>query len=64
MHAAVYFLIRHNEKALSTWNSLDDWNNWLQSKQRLQLQKQIDDLLVEVTQFHTPNKKPCNFALK
>jgi heme-degrading monooxygenase HmoA len=38
---------------ISTWNSLDDWNNWLQSKQRLQLQKQIDDLLGEVTQYRT-----------
>ena len=36
---------------ISTWNSLDDWNNWLQSKQRMNLQKQIDDLLGEVTQY-------------
>ena len=36
---------------LSTWNSLDDWNNWLQSKQRMALQKQVDDLLGEVTQY-------------
>ena len=35
----------------STWNSLDDWNNWLQSKQRMALQKQVDDLLGEVTQY-------------
>ncbi len=36
---------------LSTWNSLDDWNKWLQSKQRMALQKQVDDLLGEVTQY-------------
>jgi heme-degrading monooxygenase HmoA len=36
---------------LSTWNRLDDWNNWLQSKQRVALQKQVDDLLGEVTQY-------------
>ena len=36
---------------LSTWNSLDGWNNWLQSKQRMALQKQVDDLLGEVTQY-------------
>jgi heme-degrading monooxygenase HmoA len=36
---------------ISTWNSLDDWNNWLQSKKRINLQKQIDDLLGEVTQY-------------
>ena len=36
---------------LSTWNSLDDWNTSLQSKQRMALQKQVDDLLGEVTQY-------------
>ena len=36
---------------LSTWNSLDDWNTWLQSKQRMALQKQVDDLLGQITQY-------------
>ena len=36
---------------ISTWNSLDDWNRWLQSEQRIALQEQIDDLLGEITQF-------------
>jgi heme-degrading monooxygenase HmoA len=36
---------------MSTWNSLDDWNNWLQSKQRMVLQKQVDELLGEITQY-------------
>ena len=36
---------------ISTWNSLDDWNRWLHSQQRVTLQKQVDDLLGEVTQY-------------
>ena len=36
---------------ISTWNSLDDWNRWLQSEQRMTLQKQVDDLLGEITQY-------------
>ena len=36
---------------ISTWNSVDDWNRWLQSEQRMTLQKQVDDLLGEITQY-------------
>jgi heme oxygenase (mycobilin-producing) len=36
---------------ISTWNSLDDWNRWLQTEERIALQKQIDDLLGETTQY-------------
>ena len=36
---------------ISTWNSLDDWNRWLKSEQRMALQKQVDDLLGEKTQY-------------
>lgn len=36
---------------ISTWNSLDDWNRWLQSEQRMALQKQIDALLGEITRY-------------
>ena len=36
---------------ISTWNSLDDWQNWLNNDQRKALQKQIDDLLGEPTQY-------------
>ncbi len=36
---------------ISTWNSLDDWNRWLQSEQRMALQKQVDDLLGETTEY-------------
>jgi heme-degrading monooxygenase HmoA len=36
---------------ISTWNTLEDWNRWLQSEQRIAIQKQIDDLLGEITQY-------------
>ena len=36
---------------LSTWNSLDDWNRWLKSDQRMELQKQVDELLGEETTY-------------
>jgi heme-degrading monooxygenase HmoA len=35
---------------ISTWNSLDDWNRWLKNEKRMALQKQVDDLLGEITQ--------------
>jgi len=36
---------------ISTWNTIDDWNRWLQSEQRIALQKQVDGLLGETTQY-------------
>jgi heme-degrading monooxygenase HmoA len=36
---------------ISTWNTIADWNRWLQSEQRMALQKQVDDLLGEITQY-------------
>lgn len=36
---------------ISTWNSLDDWNRWLNSQDRKALQEQVDDLLGEKTQY-------------
>lgn len=36
---------------ISTWNNLDGWNRWLQIEQRMALQKQVDDLLGEITQY-------------
>jgi len=36
---------------MSTWNSLDDWNLWLHSEQRMSFQKQINDLLGETTKY-------------
>ena len=36
---------------ISTWNSLEDWNRWLQNDQRMSLQSRIDDLLGEKTKY-------------
>ena len=36
---------------ISTWNSLNDWNRWLNSEPRKALQVQVDDLLGEKTQY-------------
>ena len=36
---------------ISTWNSLEDWNRWLNSEQRQEIQKKVDDLLGEKTQY-------------
>jgi heme oxygenase (mycobilin-producing) len=36
---------------ISTWNGIEDWNRWLNSKQRTDIQKQIDELLGEETEY-------------
>jgi heme-degrading monooxygenase HmoA len=36
---------------LSTWNSVDDWNRWLNSDERKSLQDQVDELLGEKTEY-------------
>jgi len=36
---------------ISTWNSAEDWNRWLSSETRMQIQMQIDDLLGEKTEY-------------
>ena len=36
---------------ISTWNSLDDWNRWLQSEERRSIQNMVEILLGEVTQY-------------
>lgn len=36
---------------ISTWNSLDDWNRWLQSEARMSIQEQIDGLLNQTTRY-------------
>jgi heme-degrading monooxygenase HmoA len=36
---------------ISTWNSLEDWNNWLNSEERRLLQDQVDTLLGETTEY-------------
>jgi heme-degrading monooxygenase HmoA len=36
---------------ISSWNSIEDWNRWLNSEQRTTIQKQIDELLGEETVY-------------
>ena len=36
---------------ISTWNTLDDWNKWMHSDERNVVQKQIDDLTGEKTEY-------------
>jgi heme-degrading monooxygenase HmoA len=36
---------------ISTWNTLEDWNKWMNSEERMAIQKQIDKLLGEKTLY-------------
>ncbi|KPJ78241.1 MAG: hypothetical protein AMJ54_04515 [Deltaproteobacteria bacterium SG8_13] len=36
---------------ISTWNTLEDWNRWLNSKERQELQNQVDELLGGKTEY-------------
>lgn len=36
---------------ISTWQSMDDWRDWTLSKERIELQDQIDRLLGQPTQY-------------
>jgi heme-degrading monooxygenase HmoA len=36
---------------ISTWNTLEDWNRWLNSPERQELQNQVDELLGEKTEY-------------
>ena len=36
---------------LSTWQSVEDWHRWQASGTRMEIQKQIDDLLGEPTAY-------------
>lgn len=36
---------------ISTWQSMDDWRAWTLSKERIEVQEQIDKLLGEPTQY-------------
>jgi heme-degrading monooxygenase HmoA len=39
------------ELVISTWQTLEDWRMWLTSKERMEIQKRIDLLLGEKTQY-------------
>jgi heme-degrading monooxygenase HmoA len=36
---------------ISTWQSFDDWREWVLSKERIDLQNQIDELLGAETEY-------------
>ena len=36
---------------ISTWQSVDNWNAWLASKQRAEIQEMIDTLLGQKTEY-------------
>jgi heme-degrading monooxygenase HmoA len=36
---------------VSTWNTLDDWNRWMHSQERMDIQRQVDELLGEKTLY-------------
>ena len=36
---------------ISTWNTVEDWNKWLNSEERKKIQSQVDALLGETTEY-------------
>lgn len=36
---------------ISSWNTREDWNNWFNSIERLELQRKVDDILHEPTTY-------------
>lgn len=36
---------------VSTWRSVEDWNNWVNNAKRIEVQTQIDKLLGEDTEY-------------
>jgi heme-degrading monooxygenase HmoA len=38
---------------ISTWQSLDNWNAWISSKQRAEIQEKVDTLLGEKSKYDT-----------
>lgn len=36
---------------ISTWRSIDDWNAWLNNEERMAIQREIDRLLGEKTEY-------------
>jgi heme-degrading monooxygenase HmoA len=43
---------RKNESmVISTWRSVEDWNTWVNNPKRTEIQKQIDTLLGQQTEY-------------
>jgi heme oxygenase (mycobilin-producing) len=41
----------HENLVISTWRSADDWNAWVNNPKRVAIQKDIDTLLGEETEY-------------
>ena len=36
---------------ISTWRSIEDWNDWVKNNKRIAIQREIDDLLGAATEY-------------
>ena len=36
---------------ISTWHSVEDWNNWVKNEKRIEIQGEIDRLLGQQTEY-------------
>lgn len=48
---------------ISSWNSIDDWRRWKADPKRKEIQKQIDEILgngTEYEEFYYPERTPPN----
>jgi heme-degrading monooxygenase HmoA len=36
---------------ISTWRSIEDWNDWVKNDKRIAIQEEIDDLLGVETEY-------------
>jgi heme-degrading monooxygenase HmoA len=43
---------------ISTWQSVEDWNNWVNSTERKEIQENIDKLLGEKTEYELYGHAP------
>lgn len=43
--------VKDESMVISTWRSLEDWNNWVNNEKRIAIQAQIDRLLGQTTEY-------------
>ncbi len=43
--------VKDESMVISTWQSVAEWNNWVNNEQRMALQTQIDQLLGSETEY-------------
>jgi heme-degrading monooxygenase HmoA len=45
-------LDKSNESmVISTWRSIEDWNNWIKNEKRIAIQSEIDSLIGDETEY-------------